>query len=73
MFATSVYSVGTPWYGYTMTENTFRITSPCHPDHGLSVEMRWDGPAYMQCQVPDGFYCDAPGCYNSWDVHGNPV
>lgn len=53
--------------------NTFEIRSPCHPTAALCVELAWEGPAYVQCQVPDGFYCDAPGCYNAWDVDGNPI
>jgi len=53
--------------------NDFRISSPCHPDSALCVELTWVGLAYVQSQVPDGFYCDAPGCYNSWDKDGNPI
>lgn len=53
--------------------NTFTVRSPCHPEHEIVVELAWEGQAYLQSQVPDGFYCDAPGCYNSWDKHGNPV
>lgn len=45
--------------------NEFVVRSPCHPDHRLVVDM-WDGK-------PDGLYCDARGCYNSWDVDGNPL
>jgi hypothetical protein len=53
--------------------NEFVIRSPCHPDSTLFVETRWEGPAYMQETVPDGFSCNAPGCFNQWDSEGNPV
>lgn len=53
--------------------NLFRISPPCHPDARLNVEMAWEGQAYMQERVPDGFWCDAPGCYNAWDADGNPI
>lgn len=56
-----------------MTENTFRITSPCHPDYGICVETEYQGYGYMQERTPSGFYCDAPGCYNEWDIRGNPI
>lgn len=58
---------------HTGNMNIFRISPPCHPDARLIVETAWEGPAYMQEQVPNGFYCDVPGCYNTWDVDGNPV
>ena len=50
-----------------------RIAPPCHPEAKLQVELAWEGAAYLQSQVPDGFWCDAPGCYNTWDVDGNPT
>jgi len=45
------------------------ITTPCH---GLppQIDYAFEGRAYMQERVVDGFGCPAPGCYLSWDAQG---
>lgn len=49
-----------------------RIAPPCHPEARLEVELATAGRAYLTYEVPDGFYCSAIGCFNTWDVDGNP-
>lgn len=29
--------------------------------------------AMVPYDQPDGFYCDAPDCYNEWDIDGQPT
>lgn len=53
--------------------NQFKITSPCHPEYGLAVEMETVGRPYLTYESPSGFYCEAPTCCNQWDIHGEPI
>lgn len=45
------------------------IFTPCH-GKPLSIYTSYEGPAYMQSEVPSEIVCDADGCYNSWKPDG---
>lgn len=53
--------------------NEFVIRSPCHPEFTLFVETETVGRPYLTYETPSGFSCEAPRCFNSWDVNGNPI
>lgn len=45
------------------------IVTPCH-QVPLSITTRTEGHAYMTYEVPDEVYCNASGCYNTWNADG---
>lgn len=45
------------------------ITTPCH-NAPFFITTRPEGPAYMESDVPDEIFCDADGCFNSWNADG---